>query len=222
VGPYAFYRYIVQLSPLAAIVTAWLIGEAVAWADRRFAGRLPTSLLATAAAAFLSFCPLISNVVNYPLDPLFKNINIAPTGRFLRPEWKILWEEVFNPPLDPNRIIVEKLKREALPADEILINYEDIPLMFYLDNPIRGGISCFRVEDSSRIPPRFFVYRRSANFVFEPPFIREMNRYMWQRDRSNAPDVIWGNIPEPEMRPQLETSLVEDIIFGKNLGPLTQ
>jgi hypothetical protein len=165
---------------------------------------------------------LISNVVNYPLDPLFKNINIAPTGRFLRPEWKILWEEVFNPPLDPNRIIVEKLKREALPADEILINYEDIPLMFYLDNPIRGGISCFRVEDSSRIPPRFFVYRRSANFVFEPPFIREMNRYMWQRDRSNAPDVIWGNIPEPEMRPQLETSLVEDIIFGKNLGPLTQ
>ena len=35
----------------------------------------------------------------------------------------------------------------AAPNDEILINYEDIPLMYYLPNPIRGGISAFRVED---------------------------------------------------------------------------
>jgi hypothetical protein len=72
------------------------------------------------------------------------------------------------------------------------------------------------------VPPRFFIFRRSANFVFEPPFIREMKRYNWQNDRSNAPDIAWGNIPEPEMRPQLETNSWAEIIFGKNLGPVTQ
>ena len=65
VGPYAFHRYIVQLSPLAAIVTAWFIGEVVAWADRRYAGRLKPPLLATAAAAFWRFvhCFLMSLVI---------------------------------------------------------------------------------------------------------------------------------------------------------------
>ena len=59
-------------------------------------------------------------------------------------------------------MVVEWLKQNAKPTDEILINYEDVPLMFYLPNPIRGGVAAFRVEDDSKSPPEFVVLRQSV------------------------------------------------------------
>lgn len=69
---------------------------------------------------------------------------------------------------DPNRIVVEWLKQNAAPSDEILVNYEDIPLMFYLPNPIRG-LSAFRVEDDAKTPPAFVVLRRFPELVQQSP-----------------------------------------------------
>jgi 4-amino-4-deoxy-L-arabinose transferase-like glycosyltransferase len=219
VSPYAFYRYLVQLTPLAVIVIAWLAGEGINWAASKYDGRW-RPVLAMMVILFLAFCPLLSNVMTYPLDPYLSNLNASPRGILLRSEWKALWEEVFRPQLDPNRVIVEKLKSEASPADKILVNYEDIPLMFYLRNPISGGISCFRVEDSSRAIPRFLVYRRSVSFTYSTPFIREINRYQWKMEPSKAPDIPWGDIPEPGIRAQLEGSARQEIVFAKNMGEL--
>jgi hypothetical protein len=62
-------------------------------------------------------------------------------------------------------LVIEWLQKNAAPSDEILINYEDKPMMFYLPNPIRGGVSAFRVEDDAQTPARFVVLRRSVGFV---------------------------------------------------------
>ncbi len=51
--------------------------------------------------------------------------------------------------------------------------------MFYLPNPIRGGIAAFRAEDDGEQPPSFLVIRRSVPFVHWPVFQREVGRYQW-------------------------------------------
>jgi hypothetical protein len=104
---------------------------------------------------------------------------------------------VFGHPADPNRLVVEWLRRNSPPSDEILINYEHIPFMFYLPNPIRGGIAAFRVEDDSKQPPDFLVLRRSTDFGHWDMYQREMRRYRWDSLPLQAPDIKCGNCPDP-------------------------
>jgi hypothetical protein len=164
---------------------------------------------------FVVACPLLSNLVPTQLKQVIRRT--SPLDLIIRPEWAVLYKEVFAPGPDPNRLTVEALSRVASSNDEILTNYEDVPLMFYTDYRIRGGIPCFRVEDLSRVPPRFLVYRRSVNFVHTSVFKREIMRYHWRQIPSDIPDVPWGNIPEPEFRIDVDPSLAPLIIFAENL-----
>ena len=111
----------------------------------------------------------------------------------------MLADEIFGSRPDPNRMTVDWLRKNTAPSDEILINYEDLPLQFYLPNPIRGGIPAFRAEDDAKTPPRFAVLRRSVDFLHKAVFDREMARYQWVEDPVKIPDLIWGNNPDPMM-----------------------
>jgi hypothetical protein len=112
--------------------------------------------------------------------------------------------QIFEHPEDVNRSVVQWLQRNTRPSDEILINYEDYPLMYYLPNPIRGGIAAYRVEDDSKSPPRFLVLRPNVSFVYWPAFLREARRFQWQREPVIIPSDVWGNNPDPgsEVRTQ--------------------
>jgi hypothetical protein len=123
----------------------------------------------------------------------FKQRDIA----IIRPELPILFKNVFGNSADPNRAVIEWLRQNAAPTNEILINYEDIPLMFYLPNPIRGGIAAFRAEDDSKQPPDFLVLRHSADFGHWDLYQREMRRYKWDIAPLHAPDIKCGNCPDP-------------------------
>jgi hypothetical protein len=118
----------------------------------------------------------------------------------VRPELKTLATSVFGNEPDPNRVVIDWLKQNSAPSDEILINYEDVPLMFYLPNPVRGGIGAFRAEDDSRRPPDFIVLRKSVDFVYWPAFERELRRYQWDPVNLHAPDIACGICPDPVQR----------------------
>jgi hypothetical protein len=218
VTPYAFHRYIVHLAPLAALTVAWVLCEIATWVTRRHPREGRRVLVAGSLAVFVAVSPLIANLAGVPHPHTVPSARFP--GPFIRPEWAVLYEEVFAPLPDPNRLTVEALARVVSAGDEVLINYEDIPLMFYTDCRIRGGIPCFRVEDSSQGPPRFLVYRRSVSFVDGSVFRREILRSRWQPIRSGAPDVAWGNIPEPELRALCVPSpAAPEIIMAEYLGP---
>jgi 4-amino-4-deoxy-L-arabinose transferase-like glycosyltransferase len=217
VAPFGFYRYVVSLTPVAALCIAWVLTEASAWLTPRHAEEEFRAWVAVSLAVLVAACPLLSNLVSIALTDAVPGA--APIGLILRPEWQALYEDVFAPQPDPNRRTVEALSRIASHGDEILTNYEDIPLMFYTDYHIRGGMSYFRVEDDRRGPPRFLVYRRS--FGPDAVFQREVNRYRWRSIPSNIPDVIWGNIPEPELRIAANPASADDALLGENLGPAT-
>lgn len=184
VAPEGFLRYVLATAPLGALLTAWVASRSLArW------GRVAVAC----GAALVAFTPWVSA----PLHALVKPpLWIKPDG-VLRAELADLVSEVFHERPDPNRLVIDWLKAHAGPTDEILINYEDVPLMFYLPNPIRGGIAAFRAEDDARTPPRYVVLRQSVPFVHWPVFKREVDRYRWKAIETGAPDVMWGNNPDP-------------------------
>ncbi len=184
VAPASFLRYVVPAIPVGAFLSAWMV-------VRGLAGWAPA--FACVGIALLAFTPLLS----LPLHPFALRPDFVAPDSLIRPELSIAASEIFAHRADPNRIVVDWLKQNSVPTDEILINYEDVPLMFYLPNPIRGGIAAFRAEDDGKTPPRFLVIRRSVGFVHWPVFQRVCQRYHWIEVPTNAPDITWGNNPDP-------------------------
>jgi hypothetical protein len=182
VTPAAFLRYVIMAAPIGCLLSAWCFV--------RVAGRRPH--LAVAAAALMVITPLFS----IPLRGFLKPPAWSRTGDVVRSELPFLVSDIFRQRPDPNRAVIEWLRQHASPEDEILINYEDAPLIFYLPNPIRGGIAAFRAEDTFK-PPAFAVIRRSVGFVHWPVFSREIERYEWEPVELQAPDIMWGNNPDP-------------------------
>jgi hypothetical protein len=180
---YSFVRYVIIAAPVGAMLTGWLIAR-VLGRDWR---------LAWLAAAVLIFTPLVSLPLRLPFPPP----GWWDGSIWYRAELKDLRAEIFGHQPDPNRMVIDWLRQNSKPTDEILISYEDIPLMYYLPNPIRGGIATFRVEDDAKTAPRFVVLRHSADFVHWPVFEREMGKYKWEVVPLKAPDVQWGNNPDP-------------------------
>jgi hypothetical protein len=183
VAPGAYLRYVIIATPVACLLSAWVL-------VRGF--NLHTTYV-WLGAAIVVFTPWLSMPLDVLHPPLLRHLNNA----VFRAELSILRRETFGHRPDPNRIAIDWLKQNTVPTDEILINYEDLPLMFYLPNPIRGGLGAFRVEDESKNPPGVLVMRHSVAFVHWPVFQREIDRYRWIASPVNAPDVMWGNNPDP-------------------------
>ena len=87
----------------------------------------------------------------------------------------------------------------------MLANYEDIPLMFYLDRPIRGGIAGFRVNDRSSPSPRFVVIVESAEFfhsqTMSEAFRAAIGRSKWRPVPNDIPSFRTSNCPDPYLQP---------------------
>ncbi len=182
VAPVPFLRYSIIMAPVGCLLVAWVLVRLGSSQHRGFTW---------AGAAIFLFTPWLS----LPLH-LLRPATLRSATVF-RPELEVLRKSVFGRQADPNRLVIDWLKQSAAPDDEILINYEDIPLMFYLPNPIRGGIPAFRVEDDAKRPPDFVVLRMSVPWVHWPVFLREMQRYDWNPVPLQAPDVRCGNCPDP-------------------------
>jgi len=131
----AFLRYVIMATPVACLLSAWLLV--------RGCNLRPS--YAGPGAAILALTSVLSAPLQLFADPPQAWYAINPESRhsLYRRELSTLLREVFDPPPDPNRLVIEWLQRNAASSDEILVNYEDVPLMFYLPNPIRGGIAAF-------------------------------------------------------------------------------
>lgn len=216
--PFPFHRYVVAITPLAAGLTAWTLvaGSQYLWRDPRKA-----AVLATAGAVLLVVSPILSSPVSAYLPKRIKPIH--GIGFFVRPELAFLKSEVFGTNLrDPNRTTYELLKDRLKPGDEVFVNYEDLPMMFYLDAPIRGGVACFRLGERDTPPPRYFVIRRTAQFFpYQWKIIEDLvNRCRLRPIESNIPDTPWGYCPDPmlqyeELGPAKRPALVYECLGWK-------
>jgi len=189
-SPYPFLRYVIGLAPFGAMVVALVaveIGRRLG-AEPRAAAAIAAGVCALQIASPVFAAPLsrmLSRDLGQQLEP----------GPFVRAELDVLWSELAREAPDPNRAVVDALRARLEPGDEVLANYENLPLAFYLDVPVRGGIAGFRVEDAE--PARFVVLRRTVDFVHWPPYERALAKARYRRLPIDAPDVPWGNNPDP-------------------------
>ena len=193
VSPFPFYRYVVDMTPLSCLVVAFVVVQLA----RRVVPRA-RGITGALLAAVVLFTPWATHALGWaiPVSEIYAPL-IAPSGTWLRKDLEVLAMDLAANTPDPNRRVIEYLRTRIQPGDEVLINYEDAPLMFYLDNPIRGGISCFRAEVSEGRPPRFLVLRSSVGFTHAAVYQREIRRHRWIELDVDAPDMTWGNSPDP-------------------------
>jgi len=202
VTPYPFYRYLVAVTPLSCLVLAYVCAGAVdlfyrgkASLDMRIAVVLPL-------AGLLICTRVISLPVNIPIQAAMRLARASNKPKpaisltLFRPELYALYIDLLDIGSDPNREVVEALRPLLRPGDAVLINYEDISLMFYTDAEIRGGLSSFRIEDHSGAQPRFVVLRPQLS-ISPRPFFRELERFTWRRMPVEIIGLPWGNIPDP-------------------------
>ena len=202
VTPYPFYRYLVAVTPLSCLVLAYVCAGAVdlfyrgqASFDMRIAAVLPL-------AGLLVCTRVMSLPVNIPIQAAMRLIRASNKPKpvisltLFRPELYALYIDLRDIGSDPNREVVEALRPLLRPGDAVLINYEDIPLMFYTDAEIRGGLSSFRIEDHHGAQPRFVVLRPQLS-VNSRPFFRELERFTWRKVPVEIIGLPWGNIPDP-------------------------
>ena len=199
VAPMTFVRYVIMAAPVGALLAAWLF-------VRVLGDRAPRA--AWIGVALVALTPWLS----MPLALVVRLPRGATTGTVLRSELAFIRTDIFEHRVDPNRLVIEWLAKNAAPADEILVNYEDLPLMYYLPNRIRGGVASFRAEDDASAPPRYVVLRRTVPFVYWPAYKREVERYYWTPVPVKAPDIRWGNNPDPEGHVQ-DRATAADLLF---------
>jgi hypothetical protein len=194
---------VVHLVPLSCILAAWLVARLAARIEHRN-GPARRGLRAAATAAMIAFLA-VSPLPSAPVAWLVPREGIVshPVGLLVRPEIRYLLSAVFGRREDPNRAAIEWVAARARPGDEVLVNYEDIPFMFYTDLSVRGGIACFRVEDPSPGPPRFTVLRRNFPVTYSPPYEREGRNLTWKAEELPVPALFWGNNPDPECQPDV-------------------
>jgi hypothetical protein len=207
VAPAPFLRYLIAAAPVGAVLAAWTLVKI------RQAG-----FRAAAWAAGVAY--VVTPWLGLPLHALpIRQRDFT----VIRPELKRMAVNVFGKPIDPNRPIIDWLKQKASPADQILINYEDVPLMFYLPNPIRGGISAFRAEDDAQRPPDFVVLRKSADFGHWNIYQREVQRYSWDPIAIRVADIRCGNCPDPAAQeyrePGYDPHVASSIFFARRAAP---
>jgi hypothetical protein len=202
VAPMTFVRYVIMAAPVGALLAAWLFVRALG-------GHAATA--AWIGVAVLALTPWLCQ----PLALLVRPPRGSSTGTVLRSELSLLRTDIFSHRRDPNRLVIEWLARNAVPTDEILINYEDLPLMYYLPNRIRGGVASFRAEDDASVPPRYAIIRRSVPFVHWPVYRREVERWFWTPVPVRAPDITWGNNPDPEGHVQDRTKAADLLFFER-------
>ena len=193
-GPFPFYRYIVSATSLSSIVCAWVFFEAA----QLFSPVKISSWLVPSVMAMGTLFLISTNLFSLPFASLFPEKYCLPyyTSSLWKPELGLLVKDLSgNGSDDPNRTAVEYLRQHLNPGDEILCSYEDKPLMFYLPNLIRGGMSCFRITDKGNV--RFAVFRRSMGDCYQSTYEREIKRNQWIPHVISSPDIPWGNCPDP-------------------------
>lgn len=205
VAPDIFVRYVIMAAPVGAMLTAWLF-------VRGFGSYAPRA--AWLAVAVVALTPWLCK----PLSAFWPAPRWSTTGAMMRSELSLIRTDIFMHRPDPNRLVIEWLQKNSAPTDEILVNYEDLPMSYYLPNRIRGGIAAFRAEDDSKTPPRFAVMRRTVVFTHWPVYIREVARYVWVPVPVEAPDIRWGNNPDPVGHAQ-DRARAANLLFFKRADP---
>jgi hypothetical protein len=193
--PYCEHRYMIHLYPLGAILLGWVVLKV--WRYQKFCGALLGLLLLF--TNWLQVVPLdwlrITNrpmhndlfMLTYPNLPL-----------------KLYVGELLSPYPDVNRNLIQFFKTNAQPGETILITYDDLPLQFYTDcrvlGGLQGGVPLPPGETPDWVVKRWHTrWNRDLNLIKSEDFIRKNLNLAEDYQAVVLPfeDEIFGNRADP-------------------------
>jgi len=179
--PFVFFRYVITLLPVFALLQAWAI--------RAVAAR---STALAAALLLLALLPDRADLIRGRLS--------VTLARYV--------DEIAHHVPGPIDGIVRHLDAAARPGDRLFISYGDLPLRFYTRLEIRGGQGCQSlagwpppewviVRYFFRFQPAASVARQDAERTLE--YLKTgLARTAYRRIELPVVDTVWENIPEPD------------------------
>ena len=190
VYPQPFFRYVVSLLPVLALLTAWLATRL--WRIN--------PLVAVAALLVIATTDVLHGRIAF-FGPPFRSFTTQVRSPLLS-----YLDEITSHDQGPIEAIVRHLRQAARSGERLFISYGDLPLRFYTDLEIRGGQGCQSLSGWSL--PDWLVIRYFVTFRQEgaPPRHHENRRLMheyigalpqraYQAIELPVVDTIWENIP---------------------------
>lgn len=187
-GPARVFRYLVGMLPIVFLFLSLLFVRL--WNRSKTITIVLLALFLFTNVLNVGFYPLLT-----ALSPHFKN---RLKWKFESPFLSYL-KELYRPPHGPIRAIVSYLKDNASPNDLVAVTYGDLPIAFYTDLRVIGGLS-FHDLDQAReadwvIPRKVLVSDEDGRVM-----VYLLDTLSWERYEKvtlNQTDFPWEYIPEP-------------------------
>ena len=197
---YPHIRYIISQMSLAKLLLAVILMKAYAAMRSKGLTSLQAKAITTIAVVILIF----TNITGLPMQTLvdlpdYKTHDFCSGSKpFLRTEFVGLLYELTHDFVCPNRITRNIADKLIETGETILINYGDLPLMFYRpDLKIRRLLRNPDMPAEQQPPDVIIIRPCFTNHQFEQYLQSMLKRDDYHVIKVPAPDMIWGNIPEP-------------------------
>jgi 4-amino-4-deoxy-L-arabinose transferase-like glycosyltransferase len=215
---WVFFRYWTHLIPLLFT----LLAAVVVWVVQRW------PLLGLGLLAMLLVCnglhlvpyglPGVKHVdpsAVWPGSPAFEALADvwSKASRFRSDVWMYA-QELTHDYEGPNEGLVAYLSAHAQPGQTVAVNYEDLPLMFYLDLRVLGGLSAHGL--SGHALPDWVINRKHGPYGERLMEIVDAGSY--QQIEIPYPDIRWENRPQPGEHHYLTVQSEDHVILYRRQG----
>ncbi len=214
---WVYFRYMVHLIPFLLSIVAIGIGLLL--------DRWPVVGYLTFAVC--ACCNLVA-LVPYGLPPV-RNMAIAalwpssPAFQSLQEVWRaagqfrseplMYLQELSHSYEGPNEGLVAYLNAHAEPGQTAAVNYEDLPVMFYTDLRVLGGLGLHGLDVESR--PDWVVDRRHG--PYRDLLAQIVRSGTYELIELPYPDIRWENRPEPGVHNYLTVEDAPPVILYRRM-----
>jgi hypothetical protein len=215
---WVYFRYMVHLIPLLLSVLAVLLVQ-INEQKARLAGVLLALTVVTNALSVVPYgLPGLRDwsVANlWPESAAFLSLQKVwnGAGRFRSDAWMYL-QELTGSYEGPNEGLVAYLEQHAQPEDSLAVNYEDLPLMFYTDLQVVGGLGVHDLDADSR--PDWIVDRQHG--PYRDLLAEMLASGSYERIVLPYPDIRWENRPGPTEHHYQTVEDADPVVLYRRVG----
>jgi len=215
---WVFFRYMAHLIPLLlamlAIVVIWIMER---WPVAAYA--LLIVLVVSNGLHVLPYGLPGVKQLNWsslwPDSPAFQALNEVwiKASHFRSDAWMYA-QELTHSYVGPNEGLLAYLSAHAKPGQTVVVNYEDLPLMFYTELRVLGGLSGHGLTSS--LQPDWVISRKYGPYRDRLAAIVAQGSY--ERIEIPYPDIRWENRPEPGEHHYLTAQGEDNVILYRRRG----
>jgi hypothetical protein len=215
---WVFFRYIVHLIPiLLALVSITLV---LIW--ERWPPVACALLLALVSSNALGLLPyglpgFRSLEVDrlWPSSAAFRSLQeVWLKASHFRSDPLMYSQELTHSYAGPNEGLVEFMRANARPGQTVAVNYEDLPLMFYTQQRVLGGLGLHGLDRDSQ--PDWIVDRQYG--PYRDLLAGLVSGGTYERIEIPYPDIRWENRPEPGEHHYLTVQDEDSVVLYRRLG----